>query len=73
MFNIHELAYDIPQFTWKITTYPDLIHIFGMKNLLQEADQVLTLQDPPSPQLHTLTLDENVSQDCPDSIQNKHN
>ena len=51
MFNIHEIAYDIPQFIWKIMTYPNLICIFGMKDLLQEADQVLTLQDPPSPQL----------------------
>ena len=51
MFNIHKIAYDISQFIWKIMTYPNLICIFGMKDLLQEADQVLTLQDPPSPQL----------------------
>ena len=43
LYNIHELAYDINGFIWKITTYPDLICIFGMKELLDELDKVLIL------------------------------
>ena len=51
MFNIHEITYDIPEFIWKITKFPDLVCIFCLKDLINEADHVLTLQDLPSKQL----------------------
>ena len=40
---MHEIAYDIPGFIWKIITYPDLIVIFGLQELLEEMDKVLLL------------------------------
>ena len=30
LYNIHELAYDIPGFMWRITTFPDLLCICGL-------------------------------------------
>lgn len=43
LYNLHEIAYDIPGFTWKITTFPDLIYICGLQEILEEANNVLTL------------------------------
>ena len=45
LFNIHEIAYDNPGFIWKITTYPDLLCIIGMQEILEEVDRVLSLKD----------------------------
>ena len=44
LFNIHEIAYEIKDFVWKITTYPDLVCIFGMRRLLDELEEVLYLR-----------------------------
>ena len=44
LYNLHEVAYDIPGFVWKINTYPDLSVIFGMQELLEELDNVLLLE-----------------------------
>lgn len=44
LFNIHEIAYDNPGFIWKITTYPDLLCIIGLQEILEEADRVLSLK-----------------------------
>ena len=44
LFNIHEIAYEIKDFVWKITTYPDLVCIFGMRRLLDELEKVLYLR-----------------------------
>ncbi len=41
LYNLHETAYDIPGFTWKITT---LVCICGLQEILEEADNVLTLK-----------------------------
>ena len=43
LYNLHEIAYDIPGFIWKIVTYPDLIVIFRLQELLEELDKVLLL------------------------------
>ena len=43
LYNIHDIAYDIPGFVWKIITFPDLVVIFGLKELLDELDKVLLL------------------------------
>lgn len=45
LFNIHEIAYDIPGFVWKVTTFPDLICICGLQEILEEVDRVITLDD----------------------------
>ncbi len=45
LYNLHDIAYDIPGFfTWKITTFPDLVCICGLQEILEEADNVLTLK-----------------------------
>jgi len=44
---MHELAYNISGFIWKITTFPDLVCICGLQKLLEELDRVLLL-DPHS-------------------------
>ena len=41
LYNIHEIAYDLPGFIWKLTTYPDLLCICGLKEVLSEFDRVL--------------------------------
>ena len=43
LYNLHEIAYDIPGFVWKITTFPDLTCICGLQELLEEFDRVLSL------------------------------
>jgi len=44
LFNMHEIAYDIPGFVWRITTFPDLLCICGLKEVLSEFDRVLLLK-----------------------------
>ncbi|SMN01977.1 hypothetical protein SPONN_284 [uncultured Candidatus Thioglobus sp.] len=44
LYNIHEIAYDVPDFIWKITTFPDLICICGLKELLAEFERVLNVE-----------------------------
>ena len=46
LYNKHELAYDIPGFIRKITTYPDLVCICGLQEILEEANKVLQLNSP---------------------------
>ena len=41
IYNLHEIAYDIAGFFWKITTFPDLVCVCGLKELLDEADRVM--------------------------------
>ena len=47
LYNLHEIAYDIPGFIWKITTFPDLVCICGLQEIVDELDRVLVL-DPSS-------------------------
>ena len=44
LYNIHEIAFDIPNFIWKITTFPDLVCICGLKDILSEFERVLNLK-----------------------------
>ena len=46
LYNKHELAYDIPGFIRKITTYPDLVCISGLQEILEQANKVLQLKSP---------------------------
>ena len=46
LYNLHEIAADIPDFVHVIITHPDLICVCGSKELLQEFDRVLLLQSP---------------------------
>lgn len=43
LFNLHEIAYDIPGFVWKINTYPDLVCTCGLQEVVEEADKILML------------------------------
>ena len=50
LYNLHELASDVPDFVWSIRTHPDLVCVCGNKALLEELDRVLLIESP-SPQL----------------------
>jgi len=43
LINLHEVAYDIPGFVWKINTYPDLVCVCGLQEVVQDVDRVLML------------------------------
>ena len=45
LYNLHELAYDIPGFIQKIVTFPDLTCVCGLPEMLEEADKVLILDE----------------------------
>ena len=44
LYNFHEIAYDIPGFIWKITTYLDLICVCGLREILEELEKVVALK-----------------------------
>ena len=44
LYNLHELAFDLPDFFHTIRTHPDLVCICGNKQLLNELDRVLILK-----------------------------
>ena len=44
LFNVHELAIDLPEFVHKIETYPDLLCICVHVEICEEFDHVLTLE-----------------------------
>ena len=46
LYNLHELAVDMPSFIHSIKTYPDLVCICGEKSMLNELDRVLLLDSP---------------------------
>lgn len=50
MFNLHEIAYDLPQFVWFIQTYPDLLCVCGIEEILDQLDRILLI-DSAMPQL----------------------
>ena len=43
LYNLHEIAYDIPGFIWKINTFPDLVCVCGLQEIVNELDRVLVL------------------------------
>ena len=45
MYNLHEIAYDTPGFVWEISTYPDLVCICGLQELIEDADKLLMLHN----------------------------
>jgi hypothetical protein len=50
LYNMHELAVDLPGFVHLIHTHPDLVCVLGQKAILDQLDRVLIL-DSPSTQL----------------------
>ena len=44
LYNIHEIAYDLPDFVWTIQTYPDLIVVCGMKDIMDQMDRILQIE-----------------------------
>ena len=46
LYNLHEIAYDLPEFVWVIQTYPDLICVCGMKKVLDQLDRLLLINSP---------------------------
>ena len=46
LYNLHELAADLPDFIHTIRTHPDLICVCSSKQLLEELDRVLLVQSP---------------------------
>ena len=44
LYNIHEIAYDLPDFVWTIQTYPDLIVVCGMKDIMDQMDHILQIE-----------------------------
>ena len=45
LYNLHEIAYDTPGFVQKIATFPDLVCVCGLQEILDEADKVLMLEE----------------------------
>ena len=50
LYNLHELATDMPDFIHVIRTHPDLVCICGQKAMLDELDRAILLKSP-TPQL----------------------
>ena len=46
LFNLHEIAYDLPQFVWFIQTYPDLLCACGIQEILDQLDRTLLIFTP---------------------------
>ena len=45
ILNLHEMAYELNGYIHWINTYPDLEVVFGMKELLQELDNILVMRE----------------------------
>ena len=41
LVNLHELAYNLGDFVYKITTYPDLVVVCDSKPILSELDRII--------------------------------
>ena len=44
LYNLHELAYDLDSFAFKISTFPDLLVICGLKSMLVELETISQLK-----------------------------
>ena len=44
LYNLHEIAFDLPNFVWKITTFPDLVCICGLEELTDDINKLLCSQ-----------------------------
>ncbi len=45
LYNLHEIAYDLTNFVWKITSFPDLICMCGLDDLIEDANKHLMLSN----------------------------
>ena len=41
LYSLHEIAYDIPGFVWKINMYPDMVCICGLQEILDDANKII--------------------------------
>ena len=44
LYNLHELSFDLHHFVHKVITYPDLVVICGLKQMLAEVNRLLQLE-----------------------------
>lgn len=45
IYNLHELAYSVPGFVRKIVTYPNLICVCGLEEIVEEMNRILLLNE----------------------------
>ena len=45
LYNLHEIAYDLTNFVWKIVTFPDLVCICGLDEIAEDANKLLMLSN----------------------------
>ena len=58
LYNLHEIATDMPDFVHKIETHPYMLCICGKGTILEEFEKVLLLQSPyVSPYVQLLSYD----------------
>lgn len=50
LYNLHEIAIDLPEFVHKIETHPNMVCVCGLKSILDELEKLLPIQSP-SPQI----------------------
>ena len=43
---MYETAYELPEFVWVIQTYPGLICVWGMKEVLDQLDRLFLIDLP---------------------------
>ena len=46
VLNTHTIAYEQPNFVWKLTSVPDVVIIYGMEAMIDELKQLLKKQNP---------------------------
>ena len=51
LYNLHYLAYDLPNYISKIETFPNLLCVCGHQGILQELDRLILVHDVNLPQL----------------------
>ncbi len=49
--NLHEIAYDIPDFVWLINTFPDIVVVAGRELMLQQMNKLLNARSQQNIQL----------------------
>lgn len=51
LINLHDIAFDLPDFVWNIQTYPDLIVVCGRLEVLAELERLLLITTATNTQL----------------------
>ena len=49
--NLHDVAYDIPDFVWLIQTFPDIVVIAGREDMLKQINSLLKVKGRSNVQL----------------------